>query len=50
MPELVAEMPAGSSRRLWAINPPAAEPSRYGTQQANAMCSNSWGVAPHLLQ
>ena len=39
--ELAAEMPDGSSRRLWAINPPAADPSRCGTH-ASAMCSNSW--------
>ena len=26
--ELVADLPDGSSRRLWEKNPPAAEPSR----------------------
>ena len=29
--ELVAEMPDGSSRRLWTINPPAADPTRCCT-------------------
>ena len=35
--ELVAEMPDGSSRRLWTINPPAAAPTRCCTH-ASALC------------
>lgn len=27
--ELHADLPDGSSRLLWRINPPAADPSRY---------------------
>ena len=46
--ELVAEMPDGFSRRLWTINPPAADPTRCGTH-ASATCG-ILGIAPHLLQ
>ena len=35
--ELVAEMPDGSSRRLWTMNPPAADPTRCCTH-ASALC------------